>query len=79
MDGGGPGLDSEEGESRGAAMTGAMVGAGGTDFGGGSSSNINLELARLQMQLANSTKDTMTPYMNEINRIQKDQNRAGSF
>ena len=31
------------------------------------------------MQLANSTKDTMTPYMNEINRIQKDQNRAGSF
>ena len=79
MDVGGPGLDSEEGESRGASMTGAMVGAGGTDFGGGSSSNINLELARLQIQLANSTKDTMTPYMNEINRIQKDQNRAGSF
>ena len=79
MDVGGPGLDSEEGESRGASMTGAMVGAGGTDFGGGSSSNINLELARLQMQLANSTKDNMTPYMNEINRIQKDQNRAGSF
>ena len=79
MDVGGPGLDSEEGESRGASMTGAMVGAGGTDFGGGSSSNINLELARLQIQLANSTKDTMTPYMNEINRIQEDQNRAGSF
>lgn len=79
MDVGGPGLDSEEGESRGASMTGAMVGAGGTDFWGGSSSNINLELARLQMQLANSTKDTMTPYMNEINRIQEDQNRAGSF
>ena len=79
MDVGGPGLDSEEGERRGASMTGAMVGAGGTDFWGGSSSNINLELARLQMQLANSTKDTMTPYMNEINRIQKDQNRAGSF
>ena len=79
MDVGGPGLDSEEGESRGASMTGAMVGAGGTDSGGGSSSNINLELARLQIQLANSTKDTMTPYMNEINRIQKDQNRAGSF
>ncbi len=33
MDVGGPGLDSEEGESRGASMTGAMVGAGGTDFG----------------------------------------------
>ena len=48
-------------------------------LGGGSSSNINLELARLQIQLANSTKDTMTPYMNEINRIQEDQNRAGSF
>lgn len=79
MDVGGPGLDSEEGESRGASMTGAMVGAGGTDSGGGSSSNINLELARLQIQLANSTKDTMTPYMNEINRIQEDQNRAGSF
>ena len=60
MDVGGPGLDSEEGERRGASMTGAMVGAGGTDFWGGSSSNINLELARLQMQLANSTKDTMT-------------------
>lgn len=74
MDVGGPGLDSEEGESRGASMTGAMVGAGGTDSGGGSSSNINLELARLQIQLANSTKDTMTPYMNEINRIQEDQN-----
>ena len=72
-------LKPMEVESRGASMTGAMVGAGGTDFGGGSSSNINLELARLQMQLANSTKDTMTPYMNEINRIQKDQNRAGSF
>ena len=56
-----------------------MVGAGGTDFGGGSSSNINLELARLQMQLANSTKDNMTPYMNEINRIQKDQNRQAAF
>lgn len=79
MDVGGPGLDSEEGESRGASMTGAMVGAGGTDFGGGSSSNINLELARLQMQLANSTKDTMTPYMNEINRIQEDQNRQAAF
>ena len=55
MDVGGPGLDSEEGEKPGRVHDWGHGRAGGTDFGGGSSSNINLELARLQIQLANST------------------------
>lgn len=76
------GLPAEEGQRQGASMTGSMTGgvngAGGNLTGGGTT-NLNLELAKLQMQLANTNKDAMSSYMKEIESLQKEQTRTSSF
>lgn len=72
-----PGLTGENGGDQNPSMTGTMV--SGVSGGGNDSESLSLMFARMQMELSQSSKNSASANIKEIQRLQEEQTQAGSF